>query len=108
MPDDLIREKFGDPYCAILALAHDPRVDDMGLMEALRVDAFYVGAMGSVRTTEARIKRLTTLGCSEDEIARLHGPIGFDIGSKKPAEIAISIMSQVLAERHQFMSKPQS
>jgi xanthine dehydrogenase accessory factor len=106
LPDDLVREEFSDKYCAILALAHDPRVDDMALMEALKTKAFYIGAMGSSRTTEARLARLSSLGCSAEEIEQLHAPIGFDIGSKKPAEIAISIMAQVLAERHQcFTSK---
>jgi xanthine dehydrogenase accessory factor len=105
LPDDLVRERFSDPYCAVLALAHDPRVDDMALMEALKTDAFYIGAMGSLRTSEDRRERLAQLDCSSAEISQLHGPIGFDIGSKKPAEIAISIMAQVLAERHQLLNR---
>lgn len=105
LPDDLVRERFSDPYCAILALAHDPRVDDMALMEALKTDAFYIGAMGSLRTSASRRERLAQLDCHPDEIRKLHSPIGFDIGSKKPAEIAISIVAQVLAERHQFLSR---
>lgn len=103
LPDDLVRDRFFDAYCAILALAHDPRVDDMALMEALKTDAFYIGAMGSIKTTEERCKRLAQLDCSSDEISQLHAPIGIDIGSKKPAEIAISIMAEVLAERHRFL-----
>lgn len=103
LPDDLVRARFFDPYCAILALAHDPRVDDMALMEALKTEAFYIGAMGSLKTTEARCKRLVQLDCSPAEISQLHAPIGIDIGSKKPAEIAISIMAEVLAERHRFL-----
>ncbi len=105
LPDDLVRARFSDPYCAVLALAHDPRVDDMALMEALKTDAFYIGAMGSLRTSEDRRERLAQLDCSPAEISQLHGPIGFDIGSKKPAEIAISIMAQVLAERHQLLNR---
>ncbi len=104
LPDDLVRERFFDPYCAILALAHDPRVDDMALMEALKTEAFYIGAMGSLKTTEARCERLAQLDCSPAEISQLHAPIGINIGSKKPAEIAISIMAEVLATRHQFFN----
>lgn len=104
LPDDLVREKFSDPYCAVLALAHDPRVDDLALMEALKTEVFYIGAMGSTRTTQARYERLASLGCTPDEIAKIHGPIGFDIGSKKPAEIAISIMAQVLSERYKYVN----
>jgi len=105
LPDDLVRERFSDPYCAVLALAHDPRVDDMALMAALKTEAFYIGAMGSLRTSEDRRERLSQLDCSSAEISQLHGPIGFDVGSKKPAEIAISIMAQVLAERHQLLNR---
>ena len=105
LPDDLVRERFFDPYCAVIALAHDPRVDDMALMEALKTEAFYIGAMGSLRTSEDRRERLAQLDCTSAEIEKLHGPIGFNIGSKKPAEIAISIMAQVLAERQQLLSR---
>ena len=108
LPDDLIRERFSDDHSAIIALAHDPRVDDMGLMEALKTEAFYVGAMGSERTTENRRSRLLQLDLQQCEINKLHGPIGFDIGSKKPPEIAISIMAQVLEKRHQFIRSKQS
>ena len=87
LPDDLVRAKFSNPYSGIVALAHDPRVDDMALMEALKTDAFYVGAMGSERTSAARRERLPELGLSEDQIQALHAPIGFSIGSKTPAEI---------------------
>jgi len=97
LPDDVVREQFSNPYSGIIALAHDPRVDDMALMEALKTDAFYVGAMGSDRTSAKRRERLPELGLSEQEIDRLHAPIGFQIGSKKPAEIAISIMAEVTA-----------
>jgi len=103
LPDDLVKARFSDAYSAILALAHDPRVDDMALMEALKTKAFYIGAMGSARTSDDRRKRLAQLNCSESEINQLHSPIGIDIGSKRPAEIAVSIMAQVLAERHRFL-----
>lgn len=101
LPDDVVRERFSNPYSGIIALAHDPRVDDMALMEALKTTAFYIGAMGSERTSASRRERLPELGLSAAEIARLHAPIGFPIESKTPAEIAISIMAQVTAVRHQ-------
>ena len=100
LPDDVVRERFSNPYSGIIALAHDPRVDDMALMEALKTDAFYIGAMGSERTSAARRERLPELGLNKDEIDSLHAPIGFEIQSKTPAEIAISIMAQVTAVRH--------
>ncbi|MDP6096304.1 MAG: XdhC family protein [Gammaproteobacteria bacterium] len=100
LPDDVVRDRFSNPYSGIVALAHDPRVDDMALMEALKTDAFYIGAMGSERTSASRRERLPELGLSGEEIARLHAPIGFQISSKTPAEIAISIMAEVTAVRH--------
>ena len=100
LPDDVVRERFSNLYSGIVALAHDPRVDDMALMEALKTEAFYVGAMGSERTSAARRERLPELGLSQEEIERLHAPIGFQIESKTPAEIAISIMAEVTAEKY--------
>ena len=100
LPDDVVRERFSNPYSGIVALAHDPRVDDMALMEALKTEAFYVGAMGSERTSAARRERLPELGLSQEEIERLHAPIGFQIESKTPSEIAISIMAEVTAEKY--------
>ena len=98
MPDDAVR-KHADSFSAIIALTHDPRIDDMGLMEALRTDAFFVGAMGSTRTSAKRRERLLQLDLTEQEIARLHAPVGLSIGSKTPAEIAISILAQLTALR---------
>jgi xanthine dehydrogenase accessory factor len=100
LPDDVVRERFNNPYSGIIALAHDPRVDDMALMEGLKTQAFYIGAMGSERTSAARRERLPELGLSKEEIDRLHAPIGFQIESKTPAEIAIAIMAEVTAVRH--------
>ena len=100
LPDDLVRERFSNPYSGIVALAHDPRVDDMALMEALKTQAFYVGAMGSERTSAARRERLPELGLSEAEIASLYAPIGYSIGSKTPAEIAIAVMAEITAVRY--------
>jgi len=101
LPDDVVRERFSNPYSGIIALAHDPRVDDMALMEALKTNAFYIGAMGSVKTSAARRERLPELGLSSDEIERLHAPIGFQINSKTPAEIAISVMAEITSVRYQ-------
>jgi xanthine dehydrogenase accessory factor len=103
LPDDVVRDQFSNPYSGVIALAHDPRVDDMALMEALKTDAFYIGAMGSERTSANRRLRLPELGLTEAEIERLHAPIGFMIGSKTPAEIAISILAEVTAVRHGVM-----
>ncbi len=100
LPDDVVRERFSNPYSGIIALAHDPRVDDMALMEALKTNAFYIGAMGSVKTSAARRERLPELGLSSDEIERLHAPIGFQINSKTPAEIAISVMAEITSVRY--------
>ncbi|MCZ6888508.1 MAG: XdhC family protein, partial [Gammaproteobacteria bacterium] len=80
MPDDAIREHATDVQSAIIALTHDPRIDDMGLMEALKTDAFYVGAMGSTRTSASRRERLKALDLTDAEIDRLHAPIGLPIG----------------------------
>lgn len=99
MPDDAIRARAKDNASAIIALTHDPRIDDMGLMEALKTEAFYVGALGSTRTSAARRERLRTLDLSAEEISRLHAPIGLPIGSKTPPEIAIAILAEITAVR---------
>ena len=98
MPDDAVRA-HADAFSAIVALTHDPRIDDMGLMEALKTDAFFIGAMGSTRTSAKRRERLKLLDLTEQEIDRLHAPVGLDIGSKTPAEIAISILAQLTSLR---------
>lgn len=99
MPDDAIRNLANDSFTAIIALTHDPRIDDMGLMEALKTQAFFIGAMGSTRTSAKRRERLLQLDLSEQEISRLHAPVGLAIGSKTPAEIAIAILAQLTALR---------
>jgi len=101
MPDDAIRETANDQHTAIVALTHDPRIDDMGLMEALKTGAFYVGAMGSSRTSDSRRDRLRALDISEDELNRLHAPVGLPIGSKTPPEIALAILAEITAIRKQ-------
>lgn len=100
LPDDLIRKEFNDEFTAIICLSHDPRIDDMALIEALQhSQAFYVGAMGSLNTSQARRKRLLSLGLSEAHLYRLNAPIGIDISSKTPPEIAVSILAQLIKQR---------
>ena len=99
MPDDAVRRHASDAYSAIVALNHDPRIDDMGLMEALKTEAFYVGAMGSSRTSAKRRERLRALDLTAAEIDRLHAPIGLPIGSKTPPEIAVAIVAEITAVR---------
>ncbi len=97
MPDDVVREMVPDAHTAIVALTHDPKLDDMALLEALRSDAFYVGALGSRRNQETRKQRLSEhFGLSQAELARLHGPVGLRIGSKTPAEMAISVLAEII------------
>lgn len=96
MPDDMVRDLANDALSAIITLSHDPRVDDMALMEALTTEAFYVGAMGSMRTTEKRLQRLQQLDLTAAQLARLHAPVGLAIGSKTPAEIALSIAADLV------------
>ena len=97
MPDDAVRAHGNDARTAIVTVTHDPRIDDMGLMEALKTDAFYVGAMGSERTSASRRLRLAALDLSAEEIARLRAPVGLPIGSKTPPEIAIAILAEITA-----------
>lgn len=97
MPDDVVREMLPDPHTAIVALTHDAKLDDMALLEALKSDAFYVGALGSGRTQEARKQRLAEhFDMTEEELARLHGPVGLRLGAKTPAEIAVSILAEIV------------
>ena len=105
MPDDAVRRYASDSHSAVVALTHDPRIDDMGLMEALKTDAFYVGAMGSDRTSANRLERLKQLDLSDTEIRRLHAPIGLPIGSKTPPEIAIAVLAEVTAVRKQSVAE---
>lgn len=97
MPDDLMLESKLDARSAVVALTHDPKLDDLALMEALKSDAFYVGAIGSRINQANRRERLLEFDVSAEQVARLHGPIGLYIGSKTPAEIAISIIAQMTA-----------
>jgi xanthine dehydrogenase accessory factor len=100
MPDDVVRELNLDGHSAVVALTHDPKLDDLALMEALKSAAFYVGAIGSKKNNDARRKRLRDFDLSESEIARLRGPVGLYIGSKTPPEIAVAIIAEMTAVRH--------
>ncbi|MEY4642213.1 MAG: hypothetical protein RLZZ227_2207 [Pseudomonadota bacterium] len=95
MPDDWLRGMALDQNTAVIALCHDPRIDDMALMEALPGNAFYIGAMGSERTSEKRRARLLELDVTHVELTRLHAPVGLDLGSKTPPEIAIAILAEL-------------
>lgn len=95
-PDEALRAHGLDARTAVICLSHDPKIDDPALREALASDAFYVGALGSKRTGAKRRERLMAVGFGEDALDRIEAPIGLDIGSKSPAEIAVSIMAQVV------------
>jgi xanthine dehydrogenase accessory factor len=100
MPDDVVRELELDGHSALVALTHDPKLDDLALMEGLKSAAFYVGAIGSKKNNDARRERLKEFDVSADEIARLRGPVGLYIGSKTPPEIAVAILAEMTAVRH--------
>lgn len=97
MPDDVVLAMNLDAHSAIVTLTHDPKLDDMALLEALKSPAFYVGAIGSRKNNEARRLRLADFDLSQSEIERLHGPVGLKIGSKTPPEIAIAILAEMTA-----------
>lgn len=97
MPDDVVRELLPDAHTAIVALTHDPKLDDMALLEALTSEAFYVGALGSARNQATRKQRLAEhFELSAQELDRLHGPVGLRIDARTPAEIAVSVMAQII------------
>ncbi|WP_420995829.1 XdhC family protein [Cupriavidus sp. 30B13] len=100
MPDDTVMEMKLDERSAVIALTHDPKLDDLALMEALRTRAFYVGALGSRRNNQARRERLKEFDLNDLQLARLHGPVGIYIGSRTPPEIAISILAEVVAAKN--------
>jgi len=101
MPDDAVLALPVDSRTAIIALTHDPKLDDMALLEALKSPAFYIGALGSARNNASRRERLALFDLTSDEIARLHGPVGLDIGSRTPPEIAVSILAHLISVRNQ-------
>lgn len=94
-PDDAMAALRPDRRTAIVTLTHDPKIDDPALTAALRSDAFYIGALGSRKTHASRCKRLTELGFLAADLARIHGPVGLNIGALSPAEIAVAILGQI-------------
>jgi len=100
MPDDVVNNIADQSRCAVVALAHDPKQDDLALSAALESQAVYIGALGSRKSAQSRNSRLQSLGYSETQIDRIHGPAGLYIGSKRPAEIAVSILAQITAVRN--------
>jgi xanthine dehydrogenase accessory factor len=96
-PDDALPRLGLDRRTALVTMTHDPKIDDPALAAALRSDAFYVGALGSRKTQEARRARLSALGFSERDLSRIHGPVGLPIGARSTGEIAVSILSQVVS-----------
>lgn len=108
MPDDAVLAIEPDPRTAIVALTHDPKLDDMALLEALKSPAFYVGALGSRANTDKRRQRLALFDLAPSEIARLHGPVGLRIGSRTPAEIAVSVMAEIISVRSRIAEQARS
>lgn len=99
MPDDVVLEIKPDAHTAIIAVTHDPKLDDMALLEALKSDAFYVGVLGSQANQQKRRERLRMFDLNDMEIANMRGPVGLSIGSRTPAEIAISILAELIQVR---------
>jgi len=99
MPDDLVIAMNLDARSAVVAVTHDPKLDDLALMEALKTPAFYVGALGSRRNNDARRLRLREFDVSEAESAALRGPVGLNLGGRTPPEIALSILAEMTAVR---------
>ena len=100
MPDDVLLDLKVDTHTAVIALTHDPKLDDMALMEALKSPAFYVGALGSKVNTQKRKERLLEFDVSKEQVEKLHGPVGLRIGALTPPEIAVSILAEVIAVKY--------
>ena len=100
MPDDVLLEIGVDSHTAVVALTHDPKLDDMALMEALKSPAFYIGALGSRINTQKRKDRLLEFDVTREQVERLHGPVGLFIGALTPPEIAVSILAEVIAVKY--------
>jgi len=99
-PDDALKKLDPDRRTAVVTLTHDPKLDDPALAVALKSDAFYIGSLGSRRTHATRLQRLKDMGFKDSELTRIHGPVGLDIEAITPAEIAVSILAQVIEVLH--------
>jgi xanthine dehydrogenase accessory factor len=95
-PQTVLEQKPLDPYCALIAVTHDPKIDDYAIKSALDAGCFYVGALGSRKTHAKRIERLGSAELSEQQLAKIHAPIGIDIGAANPAEIAVAILAEII------------
>lgn len=100
MPDDVMQELGIDTHTAIVALTHDPKIDDLALIDALQSKAFYVGALGSLTNTLKRKERLREFNVTPEQLERLHGPVGLAIGALTPPEIAVSVMAEIIAVKY--------
>jgi xanthine dehydrogenase accessory factor len=100
MPDDVMQELGIDSHTAIVALTHDPKIDDLALIDALQSEAFYIGALGSLTNTLKRKERLREFNVSSEQLERLHGPVGLAIGALTPPEIAVSVMAEIIAVKY--------
>lgn len=100
MPDDVMQELGIDSHTAIVALTHDPKIDDLALIDALQSEAFYIGALGSLTNTLVRKERLREFNVSPEQLERLHGPVGLAIGALTPPEIAVSVMAEIIAVKY--------
>ena len=96
-PEDVLKSRPLDGYTALAALTHDPKIDDFALQASLQAGCFYVGALGSRKTHAKRVERLLALGLSAEQIARIHSPIGMDIGASSPAEIAVAVLAEIIS-----------
>jgi xanthine dehydrogenase accessory factor len=105
-PDTALPPLNVDRYTAFVALTHDPKIDDPALLHALQRDCFYIGALGSRKTHARRLERLKAQGISDADLARIHAPIGLDIGAISPAEIAVAIMAQVTERLREEIEEP--
>jgi len=105
-PDEALAEFGLDTRTAVVTLTHDPKLDDPAIMAALRSDAFYLGCLGSKRTHAKRVDRLREAGFSDADVARIHAPVGADIGAKTPAEIAVSILAQITERLRRPETRP--
>jgi xanthine dehydrogenase accessory factor len=95
-PEDVLKRRPLDAYCALVAVTHQPEIDDFAIVEALRAGCFYVGALGSRKTHARRIERMQQAGISDQQIARIDAPIGLDIGAQSPAEIAVAVLGSII------------
>lgn len=102
MPDDAVIDFRPDRHTAVVALTHDPKLDDLALIEALQSDAYYVGAIGSQRNQAKRKERLVEFGVSVAQLDRLHGPVGLKNGARTPPEIAVSILAEMTATKYGY------